>query len=152
MKRSDSFEEVFCFVLDLKFVCYVGSSKGTIFFWFLEVQCRFWERRVRCPESKYPPWNFDHRIVGRGTPPQNSHQTVPVDISILIGSCALIPERHELHGWGNMYILSMVEHVYIHIQIHTHIYIYILISINIYIYIYLEFIVIYHYRNGRGCH
>ena len=58
MKRSDSFEEVFFCFGDLKFVCYVGCNKGTIFFWVFGSPVSFLGATVRCPESKYPPWNF----------------------------------------------------------------------------------------------
>ena len=137
-----------CFFLGFEvcLLCWL-QQRNHCFFWFLEVQCLFWQRRSDVQNQNIHRGILAIEFLGAVTSPEQSLDGncwhINIDPFMRIDSREAWVAWLRQHVYIYIYIWPMVEHWYIYIHRNTYIYLY-----NIY----LEFIVIYHYRNGRGCH
>ena len=135
MKRSDALTEVF-FFWDLKFVCYVGCNKGTIvFFWFLEVQCLFWQRRSDVQNQNIHRGILAIEFLGAVTSPEQSLDGncwhINIDPFMRIDSREAWVAWLRQHVYIYIYDLWLNIDIYIYIHRNTYIYIYIIYTLNL---------------------
>lgn len=125
-----------CFFLGFEvcLLCWL-QQRNHCFFWFLEVQCLFWQRRSDVQNQNIHRGILAIEFLGAVTSPEQS----------LDGNCwhinidrfMRIDSREAWVAWLRqhvyIYIWPMVEHWYVYIYIHrnTDIYIYIIYTLNL---------------------